>query len=349
MIFTKKLTDAQRQEIEDAKIWLADEAQNINKELRAISIGLSDASFADDIPAALMERTLEYAVAQGIIEATTRVIWREVFPIDRDMPKGARTKVYTIYSGAGMSAWYRYDGKHPNVAVGARQVSITFKTRTLSFTLDALEMLAADYAGVSVEALKAARVFQAFDNDLEDLYFIGETVTGYYGLIDHPNITQGNLTTGNWDSYPTTTAQNMVDDVKDIITTMIVANKSSQKFRGLKIFVMCSPEIYRLGTTVIANTYSNQTVEQVLLGTDPRFGGFIESPMHGETEGGAGDYMSFGAFQDRDSICVPMSMDAERQRPDDRGMTIEQPFATTFAPLHVKEPLHFYQAESAHS
>jgi hypothetical protein len=349
MIFKKKLTDAQRQELEDAKVWLEDQRQSIDRDLRVASAEVTDSVFADAIPAGLMERSLEYAVSQGIIEATTRVIWREVFPIDRDMPRGARTKVYTIYSGAGMSDWYRYNGKHPNVSIGAKQVTITFKTRTVSFTLDALEMLAADYAGVSVEALKAARIFQALDNDLEDLFFIGNSAAGYAGLIDHPNITQGDLTTGDWDSYPTTTGQNMVDDVKGIITAMITANKSSQKFRGLKIYAMCSPEIYRLGTTTIANTVTNQTVEQVLQQTDPRFGGFIESPIHGETDGGAGDYITFGAFQDRDSICVPLSMDAERQAPDNRGMSVEQPFATTFAPLHVKEPLHFYQAEAAHS
>lgn len=343
MEFKKQLTDSQRQMIEDAKIKIQAFGDAIDRELKVYKV---DADFADAVPATLMARALEYAVAQGIFEATSAVIWREVFPIDRDMPRGAKTKIYTIWSGSAISAWYRAGSKHPNVAIGSREVTITFHERSNAFTIESLEMMAADYAGVSVEAQKYARVLEGFDNDIEDIMFLGDTEKNFVGLIDHPNITQGNLTNGNWDD-PATTADEMMQDVKNIITLMVIANNSSKEFRNKKVFAMCSPKIHRIATTTIANIYTRDSVEAALLKEDPKFGGFIESPIHGTTAGGANDYISFGVFNSIDDICVPISMDAERMPPDNRGMLIEQPFITKFASLHVKRPLSFYQAEGA--
>lgn len=343
MEFKKQLTDAERQELADARATLADIGMGLDQELKVHKV---DASLADAVPAALMARALEYAVAQGILESTPEVVWRDVFPLDRDMPKGARTKRYTIWSGSAMSAWYKGGSKHPNVAVGSRDVTITFEYRSAALTIESIEMMASDYAGVNVEAMKYAKVLEGFDNDIEDLMFIGDAAANYVGLIDHTNITQGNLTNGDWDAAATTAAE-IMQDVKDVITAMVVANKSAKNFRSKKVFAMCSPTIYRVGTTKIANVYTNETVETILLKTDPKFGGFIESPIHGTTAGGADDYISFGAFNDVESICVPLSMDAERMPPNDQGMLIEQPFVTCIASLHVKQPLHFYQGEGA--
>ena len=346
-MITKKMTDAQRQVVEDTKQKVRMFGDAINTDLRRHKFS-DNAQITDTVPAAIMARALEYAVAQGVMETNTMVTWREVFPIDRDMPKGAKTKIYTIYSGSGMSAWYRAGSKHPNVAIGSREVPIVFNARSAAFTIESLEMMAADYAGVNVEAMKFARVLEGFDNDIEDIMFLGDAAMLYSGLIDHPNITQANLVTGDWDLVATTPAL-IIADVQAVIAAMVAANGSSRKFRGKKIKFMLSPELYLRVTTTIANTYTNETIETVLLNTNSRFGGFIESPIHGETAGGAGDYISCGVFDDINAICVPMSMDAERMPPDDRGMTIEQPFVSKFAALHVKEPLWFYQAESAHS
>jgi hypothetical protein len=339
----RELTDAQRQKIEDARAVLVQVGDALNREL---SLHKAEHSVSDAVPATLMRRALEYAVSQGVMEATTATVWREVFPIDRDMPKGARTKIYTVWSGSALAAWYRDGAKHPNVAVGSHEVPITFDYMSTSFTLSSLEMMGASYAGVSVEAMKFAKVLEGFDNKIEDLMFIGEAAKNYIGLIDHTNITQANLTNGDWDAAATTAA-NIMQDVKDAITTIVDATNAARNFRGKKIYAMCSPVMYRIGTTTIANTYTNETVETVLLKTDPKFGGFIESPMHGTTDGGSDDYISFGPFDTDEAICVPISMDAERMPPDDRGMTIEQPFVTCVAGLHVKQPLWFLQGEGA--
>lgn len=345
----RELTDAQRQEIADAKAKIKAFGDAINHDLRLHKANAVD-HFSDAVPAQLMQRALEYAVAQGIMESVTETVWRQVFPIDRDMPVGARTKIYTIWSGAAMSAWYRGGSKHPNVAIGARQVTIEFNHQSSAFTIESLEMMAADYAGVSVEAMKYAKVIEGFDNSIEDIMFLGDAAMNYVGLIDHPNITQANLTNGDWDNpalTPAEIAAAIIQDVKDAITTIVTANNSSREFRSKKVYAMCSPVMHRIATTTIANVYTNETVETILLKTDPKFGGFIESPIHGTTAGGANDYISFGVFDSIDAICVPISMDAQRMPADDRGMVIEQPFVSCFASLHVKQPLWFLQGEGA--
>jgi hypothetical protein len=341
----RKLTDAQRQKIEDARQALAMVGDQLNRQLAAERV---TSSIGDAIPAALMQRSLEYAVSQGIMEATTETVWREVFPIDRDMPKGANVKIYTIWSGSAIAEWYRSGKEHPNVAIGSKQVPIYFNSMDLAFTIDQLEMMASDYAGVNVEAEKAAQVFIGFDEAVEEIMFIGDSTMNYVGLIDHTNITSGNCTNGAWDDDTLTEAQRaaaIMQDVKDVITAIVEANPGNKKLKGKKIDFMLSPGMYRLATSTIANTYTNETVEAVLAKTDQKFGRFIESPMHGETDGGAGDYLSAGPFSDINSICVPISMDAERMLRHDKGMVWEQPFITKFAALHVKEPLFFYQGE----
>lgn len=346
MIIKRRLTDSEQQEIRDAQLVLATMGDEIDRELSSVR---TDSVLSDAVPATLMGRALEYAVAQGIMETTTSVVWRDVFPIDRDMPKGARTKRYTVWSGSAMSAWYRGGSKHPNVAIGSHDVTIVFEYRTSALTIESLELMAADYAGVSVEAQKYSRVIEGFDNDIEDIMFLGDTSVGFVGLIDHPNITQGNLTNGEWNDGTKTEAEvaaDVIQDVKVVINTMVVANNSAKDFKGKKVYALCSPIMYRIGTTTISNLYTNETVEAILLKTDPQFGGFIESPMHGSTAGGSNDYVSFGVYE-KESICVPMSMDAERMPKNDQGMLVEQPFASCFGSLHVKKPLHFYQGEGA--
>ena len=79
--------------------------------------------------------------------------------------------------------------------------------------------------------MKVAQILEGFDNDIEDLLFIGESESNFVGLVDHPNITQGSLTTGNWDAAGTT-GQEIVDDVKAIITAMVVANNRARPDRS---------------------------------------------------------------------------------------------------------------------
>jgi len=355
----RELTDAQKAQIQKITDALLADARAINDALvllrnantlqRIPGVGpmLQDRGlFKDAVAAQLMAKALEYAVAQGILEVRKYNVWRDVFPIDRDMPAGADQKVFTIWSGSATAAWYRGGGKHPNVSIGAQEVKVPYSALTLAFTIDWLEMLATSYAGVSAEAMKAAQVIQGLDDFVEDLVFLGDSAMSRPGLIDHTSITQANLTNGDWNDSGTTAAE-IVQDVQVVLNTIVTASTGDRRMKGLQIYAMCSPTHYRKVTSTIANTYTNQTIAQLLTATDPMFGGFIESPMHGETAGGAGDYVSFGPFADPDSNNVSLSMDAVRMPPDVRGGFIEQPMCTKAHGYHCRYPYRFLQGEGA--
>jgi hypothetical protein len=348
----KKLTQDELAMIAQDKAALAVEEKSINDMLsvaraqQALKMLQDHGLLKDATPAALTQRALEYAVAQGVYEIERYNVWREAFPLDTDMPPGADVKKYTIWSGAGIAQWYRGGGKHPNVAIGQVEKTILFHPLSVAFTVDYLEMLGSAYAGVNVEAEKAGRCYTSLDNQIEELVYIGDAAADRPGLIDHPNIATGNLPSGSWDDAGTTAAD-IIADLKFMIDTIVAQSEGDKAFKGLKIYFQMAPTMYRIVTSRIANSYSDETIEGVMAKSDGRFGGFIESPMHGTTAGGAGDYVSAGTFMDAASNVVSLSMDAVRMPVNDMGMVKEQPFVSKFGRYHVKYPLRFFQGEGA--
>ena len=308
--------------------------------------GLDAGHFTDATPAALMERALEYAVAQGVYEIEKYTVWRDVLPLDRDMPAGANTKRYTVWSGSGKAAWYRGGGRFPNVSIGQKPIDIPFHSMTSAFSLDWIEMRASGYAGVSVEAEKAKRAYMALDEKVEELVFLGDAAMARPPLINHPLVETDGLATGDWDN-PATTAALIITDIQGVINAIVENCNGDKAFKNLKVSLMCSPQIYRILTSTVANAYSNETIAQVLAKVDGKFGTIIESPMHGVTAGGSGDNVSFGPFDDPESNVVALSVDAERVPPDNRGHYINQPFETKFGIYHCKYPDRFFAATGA--
>ena len=330
---TKLMTDAK---------WLDEkfEALGASKEVRAKLMAGVD--IRDAIPAQMMARALEYAVAQAIYITTTYTVWRSVLPIDTDMPAGADTKVYTIWEAAGMAEWYRGGGKHPSVEVGQRRITINFSVISTSFTIDWLEMLGNSYAGVNSEAEKARACFDYLDRKVESIVFEGDTTMDRPPLIDHPNITSGNMTTG---SLASATAAEFLADMKYGITQVYDQCKDDEAFLPMMVDIMLSPTLYRIATSKIANSYTNQTIEQVLRASDGKFGRFIVSPKHGSVDSGTN--ITFGTFGDRDSLCVSLSMDRQRITPTVLGSVTNQPVVSKIGRLHVKRPLRFWQGANA--
>ncbi|MCW8965424.1 MAG: DUF2184 domain-containing protein, partial [Candidatus Pacearchaeota archaeon] len=296
----------------------------------------------DAVPAPIMGRALEYAVTRAMYLITTYVIWREVFPIDKDMPDGADTKKFTIMNAAGMAEWYRGGGKHPNVAIGAREVSIAFHTITTSFSIDWLEMIASTYAGVNTEAEKARACMEHLDRKVEDIVFAGDATMDRPPLIDHPNITSGNMPTGTWS---TATAAEIIADCQYGITQIVSQCANDDNFQPMLVDIMVSPTNHRIVTSKQANDFNNETIEGVLRTLDGKFGRFINSPKHGSIDSGTN--ATFGVFNDIDTLCVSLSMDRRRMPPNDMGYLIEQPMATKIGRLHVKHPLRFWQGANA--
>lgn len=328
--------------------YLKDEAREIGKIVTdAMYPGMSPRAFFDAVPAELLARSLEYVVQTAVTVAHTETVWRTVFPLDTDMPAGAVTKVYTIYDGVAMAAWYVEGAKHPNVAVGSTRKTISFSPFSNAYTLNVLSLMKAQYAGFAEETQKAARAQEGHDEFFEQLFFVGDSTAGYSGLVDHPNITSGSLTAGDWNDS-TTTAAEIIADVGGIIQTIVTANEGNPKFRGKKIDIVLKPSMGFILRTTIANTYTNESIEAILRKMYGEYlGRIIDAPILAATAAGAGDYVWFGVFSDMNAICAPVSMDTVSMPRDDRGMEIEQPYVSMAAPLHVKEPLWFYQAEGA--
>ena len=353
------LTDSERAALMRVVPILMANTNEINDELRDLgmnrrvrdAIDIGDTSIlrnhqvqltGDATPAPLMGRALEYAVTRALYLITTYTVWRDVFPIDTDMPDGADTKKYTIWEAAGMAAWYRGGGKHPNVAIGSKEVSIPFHSITTEFTVDWLEMIASSYAGINTEAEKARACMQYLDRKVESIVFEGDSAMNRPPLIDHPNITSGNMTTGTW---TTATAAEIIADCQYGITQIVTQCKDDADFQPMLVDIMVSPTNYRIVTSKEANSYNNRTIEGVLQTLDGKFGRFINSPKHGSIDSGTN--ATFGVFGDMDTLCVSLSMDRRRMPPNDKGYLIEQPMVTKIGMLHIKYPLRFWQGANA--
>lgn len=337
-----KLTDEQR------RIMVADKARLVSMQ-HAIDAEIVDRRLAlmrgnDAIPSALLGRAVEYAVQQGVYKKDGYYVWRTALPSDSDMPAGASTKVFKVYDRAGKAGWYRGGGKHNKVAFGMNEVRVAYKSATISFDVDWLEMRASDYAGVNVEAEKAAACYKFLDAFVEDLVFVGDDAVGVPPLIDHPLIDDDTLVTGAWDD-PATTTDEIIADIQTAIDDIVGYCVLDEDAQNLKIDCMLDPTLYRVVTSRIANTYTLESIAQVLSRVDGKFGRFIMSPKHAAVDGG--DNVSFGPFSDAGSALVALSVDAQPVPRTEQGGYIEQPFETKAFGWHCKWPHRFCQRSGA--
>jgi hypothetical protein len=172
--------------------------------------------------------------------------------------------------------------------------------------------------------------------------FAGDSTMDRPPLIDHPNITSGNMTTGTWS---TATAAEIIADCQYGITQVVTQCANDANFQPMMVDIMVSPANYRIVTSKQANDYNNRTIEAVLQTLDRKFGRFINSPQHGAIDSGTN--ATFGVFGDMDTMCVSLSMDRRRMPPNDKGYLIEQPMASKVGRLHIKYPLRFWQGANA--
>lgn len=337
-----QLTDAQKAKIALTRDALRQERTTLDSMIASLRLQKTNPFVRDAVPAALMSRALQYAVTQGIMLQYPYTVWRNVFQLDTDMPEGADTKVFTIWEQSGMAEWYRGGGKHPNVATGKREINIPFHSLTEAFTLDWMEMRGNAYAGINGEALKAAAALSALDRKVENIVFLGDAAMNRLGLLDHSNITTANMTTGTWS---TATAAQIIADIQYGINAVCTQCTDDEDFQNMQVDVMMSPTNYRRCTSMLANSYSNENIEQVLRRLDGKFGRLINSPKHGSYDSGTN--VTFGTFSDANSCVVSLSVDRGLVPATRSEGFIEQPFETKLYGLHIKYPLRFWQGNNA--
>lgn len=302
---------------------------------------------ADAVPATLLPRFLEIVIAQAEREYEVKYPWRNIFPVQTyDWTK--KTVVIPIFTSEGMAQWYNGGGKHPNVATGMKEVTVTLFDLSASYTLEWLNVQREQGAGINTETEKVNRVYEAHDAFISNVVWTGDTAHDIQPFITHTNMASGAVPNGDWDDGTTpATAAEMLADILYVARQPLIQNRGVPEAENARVTVLLPASMYDIADDAIVNAYSNESVLDMAARKQ-----FIERivsvPKLDTTAGGSADYAIAGVFS-MDNIAVILGADKLAMPRDDGGWYVEAPFLSSTGGVHLKRPLFFFRGTGLHS
>jgi hypothetical protein len=157
---------------------------------------------------------------------------RMLVPVDNSIDPGAETWTYRQYEFTGSAEIITPDGGKDIPMVNAEGAEYTSPIRSFAagYTYTLQEIRAAAKAGRALERMRAMAARRALDVKLDDIAAFGDTASGITGLLNLANTTtftpadksNGGKTWLNTDGTPNATPTEIIKDLSDIITTVVV-------------------------------------------------------------------------------------------------------------------------------
>jgi hypothetical protein len=302
---------------------------------------------ADDVPATILPRMLEIVIAQAQREYEVKYPWRDIFPVDSyDWRK--KTVVIPLFTSEGMAQWYNGGGKHPNVATGMKEVTVTMFDLTAAYVLEWINVQREQGAGINTESDKVNRVYETHDAFISNVVFTGDTAHDIQPFVGHTNMASGAVPTGDWDSSQSpATAAEVLADILYVARQPFVQNRGVSEMDNAQVDVLLPASKYDLADDAIVNAFSNESALD-MAARKKFIRRIVSVPVLDTAACGSGDYVISGVFVN-DNIAVVLGADKMAMPRNDGGWFIEAPYLSSTGGTHLKRPLFFYRGTGLHA
>lgn len=182
-----------------------------------------------------------------------------VFPVQTEVPKGARTAYQRIYDSYGMAEIIsNYADDLRRVDILGAEVPVKVVDVGDSYGYSVNEIRNAQYARTNLQLYKAQAARRAIDQKLNSIAWKGDTAHNVTGFLNNPNITTVLLPatgTGGSTQIKDKTANQIVADFNEIINTIPQATNQVEQADT----ILMSTAIYDYIATTAYNSNNNDT------------------------------------------------------------------------------------------
>jgi hypothetical protein len=289
-------------------------------------------------------RQLEYVRSKTYDVEYVNLSAMELFPIDTSVPAGAKTITWRQWDGVGAAKIIaNYADDIPRVDVQALETTTPVRSVAVSYGYDVQEIRHAQFAGVALDAKRAAQARKAVDEAFNRYAWNGDAISGLPGFLSNTNIPAVVLAadgTGASKLWSTKTSDQIIRDMNAVVNSIFTVTKGIH--RATDLWMPLSQYAY-ISSTPRSST-SDTTILAYFLANNP----FVKTvkPVFELTGAGAGgtDRM-IAAENSIDNYQMNIVMPFMQHPPQPRNLYFEVPCEARFGGVTIERPLAFAYAD----
>lgn len=283
-------------------------------------------------------RTKTYDVEYVGLSAMT------LFPIDTSVPAGATRITWRQWDGVGVAKIIaNYADDLPRVDVMALEMSTPIRSIGDSYGYDVQEIRSAQFAGVALDAKRAAQARKAIDQKFNQLAWYGDQISGLPGFLTNTNIpavvlpADGAGASKLWSSK---TTDQKLRDMNAVVNAVWITTKGIHRATELWMPLAQYADI----SSTARSTTSDTTILDFFLANNP----FITKvvPVFELTgAGAAGADRMVAAENSEENYQMNIVMPFMQHPPQPRNLYFEVPCEARFGGVTIERPLAFAYAD----
>ena len=149
---------------------------------------------------------------------------RLFIPVNNEAGPGADSITYYQFDKVGMAKIISdYADDLPRADAFGQKFTSPVEMLGISFGFSIDEIQKSAQAGRSLPTMKADAARRAYEQAVDDIAAVGDTVTGLTGFINNANVTAASALNGDWDNV---SADQIIEDMNASVTAIINATNS---------------------------------------------------------------------------------------------------------------------------
>jgi hypothetical protein len=297
---------------------------------------------------AFMARQLEYIYTQTYDIKRPEFKARKLIPVDTRVPSGAETYTYRQFEETGYAAvGHNYSGELPDSDVKASETPAKLVSILGSYHYSIQDMRAAAFAGVPLDAKKAASVRRAFERKLEILAAVGTSGmtaqdVGITGLTNAPGIVATTQkSTGTWIAQLATSiaagVAAVITDINALTANVFAATGGVWGEPGTLSLLLPIDEYNALNTTPSHLTYNDSNLLETVLKVCKLKDIDYWNPLGSAGSGSKGRIMVYP--RDPEILGLIISQEFEQFAPQPKSLAFQVPCHMRTGAVEVRYPL----------
>ncbi len=288
-----------------------------------------------------MERELESLEAEIYRFKERELKYRMLIPVsNRDNP-GAESITYRMYSRVGMAKIISdYSQDLPRADVYGTTVTLPVKSLGLAFGYNHQEIRAAQMAGISLDAEKAAAQRRGIREKESRIAWTGDTATGLQGFLTNTNVPTlaAAVGAGGDEEWTLKTPDEIIADIRLITSTVRSQSKGVHKADTL---LLPNDQYDHIAGTP-RSTHSDMTILEFITKPGNSFGLTTVEPMYTELDNAFVSGTKDGAVcyeRSKENLELRIPMELQVYPMQEKGLEFQVPGESRIGGVVIRYPL----------
>lgn len=245
-----------------------------------------------------LARQLDYVKTRIYEVETPSMTGLQLVPVSTEVPEWAESFTYRTFDEVGMAKFIsNYADDLPRVDVMGTEETLKLKSMGDAYGYSLDEMRLANAMGTNLPERKGRVARRAIDQLINRVALTGDTLHGFSGITNHPNLGTTSIT-GSW-TGSTTTGQQMLSDLLAMYDGVSVQSFDNHTPNTLAI----APTRRSVLVSTRVNTNDSQTVWQAFTSIHPGVTMLASTELEGAE--GASTTIMYDRDVDNLSIEIP--------------------------------------------